>query len=135
MKVVDASVVLKWILAEESGRETAKALIPNHASGTQEIVVHDLLFYEVTNILAISTRLPLAQIEEILDWLYELELKVTSLGRDDFKNAAKLAQEFHISVYDASYVALAISLDAVFVTADIALTKRLPEKLIRTEQI
>lgn len=43
----------------------------------------------------------------LLDWFYDLDLKIATLGRDDFKKAAKLTQEFHISVYDASYVALA----------------------------
>ncbi len=135
MRVIDASIVLKWILAEENNREAAKALIPHHVAGTQEVVVHDLLFYEVTNSLAVSAKLPPTQIEEILDGLYALELKVASLGRDDFKKVAKLAQEFHVSVYDASYVALAISLNAVFVTADAALVRRLPSRLIKIEQI
>ena len=135
MRVIDASIVLKWVLAEENNRETAKALIPRHAAASQEVVVPELLFYEITNVLAVSAKLPLAQIEEILDWLYELELKIASLGRDDFKKAAKLAQEFHISVYDASYVALAMSLNVVFVTADAALARHLPSRFIKIEQI
>lgn len=134
MKVIDASVALKWILREEGSLKALK-LIEDHAGGEVSLVVPDLLFYEITNGLAVAVKLPPQQVEQILDWFYDLDLKVAALGRDDFKKAAKLAQEFHISVYDASYVALAISLNAVFVTADAALVRRLPSRLIKIEQI
>lgn len=134
MKVIDASVALKWILPEEGSLKALK-LIEDHASGEVSLVVPDLLFYEITNGLTVAVKLPPQQIEQILDWFYDLDLKIATLGRDDFKKAAKLAQEFHISVYDASYIALAISLNAVFVTADATLVRRLPNKLIRIEQI
>ena len=132
MRVVDASVALKWILPEEGSPEALK-LIEEHASEGSSLVVPDLLFYEITNGLAVAVKLPLSQVEQILDWFYDLDLKVATLGRDDFKKSAKLAQEFHLSLYDASYITLAISLNAVFVTADMSLVKRLPEKLIKVE--
>jgi predicted nucleic acid-binding protein len=135
VKVVDASVVLKWVLVEEEGHEAAKELIPDHASGKEPIVIPELLFYEITNVLAVSLKLPLMQVEEIIEWFYELDLRIATLGRDDFKKAAKLAQQFHLSVYDASYVTLARSLDATLVTADTILIKRLQGKLIHIEHI
>lgn len=134
MKVIDASVALKWILPEEGSLKALK-LIEDHASGEVSLVVPDLLFYEITNGLAVAVKLPPSQVEQILDWFYDLDLKIATLGRNDFKKAASIAHEFHISVYDASYVALAISLNTVFVTADMSLVKRLPEKLIKIDLV
>ena len=134
MRVVDASVALKWILPEEGNIE-ALALLEDHAGQSQPIIVPDILFYEVTNVLAVVTKLPQSRIEEVIDWFYNIDLRIAALGGDDFKKAAEISQECNISVYDASYAALAISLKASFVTADKVLVRKLESKQIKIEQI
>jgi len=126
MILLDASVVLKWFLPEEE-RETALALLDAHIAQEELIAVPELLYYEVSNILAVKAPLPDEAIFEALDYLFDLELEVFSLGREEYLEAVRLARAYHLSVYDASYVALAQSLGVSFITADERLALKLKE--------
>ena len=126
MILLDASVVLKWFLPEEE-LETALALLDAHIAQEELIAVPELLYYEVSNILAVKAPLPDEAIFEALDYLFDLELEVFSLGREEYLEAVRLARAYHLSVYDASYVALAQSLGVSFITADERLALKLKE--------
>jgi len=124
MIVPDASVVLKWFLPEE-GREKAFSLLEGHLSGKNAMAVPELLYYEVSNILTVKSRLSLEVLLDGMRHLYALELKAFRLNEEQCLEAVRLARSHQLSVYDASYVVLAATLGAAFITADERLAQRL----------
>jgi predicted nucleic acid-binding protein len=78
MIVPDASVVLKWFLPE-ADRDKALALVAGHISGQDLMAVPELLFYEVSNILTVKSRLSGEIIFAGMRYLYALELRAFQL--------------------------------------------------------
>lgn len=124
--VVDASVVVKWFL-EEDFSDNARQLRDSFVTGKLTISVPGLLFYEALNALWHSGRYR----EE------ELTLAARALSKYGFdawepkgkiyEQSAMLSSKHDISVYDASYVALALHLEVVLYTADLELIQKFPK--------
>ena len=57
MIVLDSSVALKWIFADEDGATHAVRVRDDHVSGKNEIAVPSLFFYEIANVLATKVKL------------------------------------------------------------------------------
>ncbi len=125
MIVLDASVVLKWIFADEDGGERAERFKKAHVSGQEVIAVPDLLFYEIGNVLATKTRLPGASVAEAFSLLWDFGLERFDLGLDEFQSSLALSRKHKITLYDAAYVELSRRLTCPFVTAD----RKLYEKI------
>lgn len=123
MKVADASVVLGWVLGETEAADTA--LLDDHVSGREPLVAPELLHYEVLNVLVRGAQLPAADAREAYDRLLALEIETYSLGHAEYTAALALAAEHRVTVYDASYAALAQALRCRFVTADRRLARTL----------
>jgi len=124
MIVADASVVLKWVLTDESNREEAFVLRQRHALGENPIAVPELLLYEIANVLQIRWEDVQRASEEIHE-IIALELELHLLRFPELAQAMELASRYGITVYDASYLALAQVLRCRFVTADERLLGRL----------
>jgi predicted nucleic acid-binding protein len=118
MVIIDASVVNKLFLPNEEGHNTAQGLIQRHIQRSEEILVPDLLFYEVTNTLVTKTAIPIKIIIRSLAQLDKLKLLVIHPTTEEFKKIAKFAKTNHVSVYDATYAALAQEKGCNLVTAD-----------------
>jgi predicted nucleic acid-binding protein len=123
--VVDASVVIKVFLPEE-GSEAATRLIQNAGSAIVR-AVPDLVYLECANILWKWVRrgilaADLAR-ESIAD-LRALPLQVWP-SAELIELALEIALMSDVTVYDASYVALADHLDVPLITADDALVRKL----------
>jgi len=125
MIVADASVVLKWFLPDEPGTDAALELRTRHVLASDSIVVPALLAYEVANTLALTPRLSEEEAVEAWDALLELDLLVSPADSDQMRRAIHLATAAKVSVYDATYVALAEALHSDFVTADVKLVRKL----------
>jgi len=126
MIVLDASVVLKWFLVEED-RDIALILLNEHVNEKERIVVPGLLFYELSNILALKTELSEDTVaDDILD-LFEFELYVFDLSKQEYIEAIRLSRLYKVSVYDASYVVLASLLGVPFITADEKLARKMKD--------
>ena len=123
MKVMDSSVILKWVLPEQ-GADHARDFIVKHIAGDIQIHAPQLLLYEITNVLACKSRLTDADLSADLADLLSLEFELSSFELDDLLSTAELARRHNISVYDAAYVYLAQKLNCDFITAD----KKLVEK-------
>lgn len=119
MVVVDASIASKLLLPEEEGHEEAKALFQKHIEGSEEIIVPELLFYEVANTLATKTAIPTPRVVRGLTMLYKLKLKVYILSEEDVKATARFARKHHVAVYDAAYAVVASKKRCSLVTADV----------------
>lgn len=123
MIVLDASVILKWIL-EEEGEDSSKQYREKHVSGEEIIAVPDLFFYEVANVLVTKTRLPLKEAMKAFLLLLNFEFEIFSFGQDEFLTEMALSKKYGISLYDATYISFARQLKCPYVTADRKLYQR-----------
>ena len=123
--VVDANVVLK-LYQQQPGSDQADALFARLDSDARtRFYVPDLLYAECTNAFAQYVRLTgyAAQAaRQDLSELRALMLHVVPTA-DLAEQALDIAFTFHVSGYDACYVALAAHVKAPLITAD--------EKLVR----
>jgi predicted nucleic acid-binding protein len=108
MIVLDASVILKWLLPEED-RAVALGFLDKHISGQEQIAIPELLYYEAGNILAVKSKLTPEALTEGMHYLFELELLAFTLGRKEHLEAVRLAR----------------SLSVPFITADEKLVRKL----------
>jgi predicted nucleic acid-binding protein len=93
--------------------------------GRVEIAVPSLLYYEVANILLFGrSRPPIAEAAEALGDLFSIPLVVAAPTPDAGDGALRLASQYGLSYYDASYLALAEMLNCLLLTADERLARR-----------
>ena len=118
MIVLDSSVALKWIFADEEGAEHAGRVRAEHVSGKNEIVVPSLFFYEIANVLATKVKLSQEEALEAFELISAFELNVHGLDNSEFTDAMALSMKHKVSVYDASYHVLATRFGCRFLTAD-----------------
>ena len=120
--VIDASVVVKWFVKEEWSEE-AEALRDDYAAGTIDLASSAIMPFEVLNALRYSGAFGEDELVEASEILEDLQVTLYELKGDYARETVKLAMRKGITIYDASYVALAIVRDCVLWTAD--------EKLLR----
>jgi predicted nucleic acid-binding protein len=128
MTVVDASVVLKWLLAEPS--EEAEQLLETHLNGSDQLVAPELLYYEIGNVLVTKTRLSAQETSDLFGYFLDLQIEAYSLGADEYRTTIDLARRYKLSVYDAAYLGLAMALDIRLVTADRRFATRAADRKI-----
>jgi predicted nucleic acid-binding protein len=115
--VLDASVVAKWF-KEEEGSVTALKIREDYYEGTHEIVVPDLLLYEIPNALRYDKAFTKELAYKAAESLLEMGLVVSVPSIDLLTEAIKLAYEYNVTVYDAVYAALSVKAGGLFLTAD-----------------
>ena len=119
MKLVvpDASVLLKWVLPEEREPHAARAIAIRDAfiAGRIRLLVPPLWFYEVGNVLVTHYPDSVAERLAALAAFRLPEARPTAAWREQI---IKLAAAHEVTFYDASYHALAMVHDGIFVTAD-----------------
>ena len=118
MVVIDASVISKLFLPLEENCQEAKEILRKHLQEQEEIYVPDLAFYEVANTLATKTAVPLAKVLKDLNKLDKFNFNVEHFSIEAIGQAAKIAKNNHVSVYDAVYAVLAQDKGCVLITAD-----------------
>jgi len=123
--VVDASVVVKWFVEEEYSRE-ARLLRDAYANGLIDVTAPSLLPYEVLNALKYSDAFGEEELKEIAITLEDFQITLFNLQGELAVKSIELAMRRGLTIYDASYVALAQILNTELYTAD--------EKLIRKTQ-
>ncbi len=117
--VVDTSVLIKWIKTkDEELVNEARRLLTEIERRPLEVHVPALLLYEVGNILLLKTDLESAGLNDAISNLETLPFAVAPPATPLLRRAARLGKEFNLTFYDASFLALAVELDCLFVTAD-----------------
>lgn len=117
--VSDANVAIKWFHAEgEQEVEESRALLDAHRSREIGIAILDLTPYEVGNAL-IRGRAG-ASAEQAATVIAVLGEVCISVGPDvdDFRRATALAERHGLTLYDATYAAIAESHGATLATLD-----------------
>ncbi|MBM5804573.1 MAG: type II toxin-antitoxin system VapC family toxin [Candidatus Verstraetearchaeota archaeon] len=125
--VVDASVVIKWFV-EEEGSEEALAIRDGYIEGEFEIAAPELLLFEVMNSLRYKGLFTVTELKGISEALEAFSFDLYSLRGDCARRAVEIADENNITIYDASYIALAMMERAEFYTADEKLLGRLKKR-------
>lgn len=120
--VLDASVAAKWLLpsANEPLSQEAFSILQRHASGDLRILVPDLFWAELGNILWKAVR-------QKRRTLIDAKSDLAQMGERGFTTvptprllhlAFGIAAKYERSVYDSLYVALAIESKTDLITAD-----------------
>ncbi len=121
-KVVDASVVVKWFLNEESS-DKALSLLSLHGAGEIVLLIPDFCFLEVLNVLRYK-RKDAKFLIEINKTLGDYQLHVEKVDISLLEKACILALKYNLTVYDAIYLALAHLYGTHLITADKDLAKQ-----------
>jgi predicted nucleic acid-binding protein len=120
--VVDASVAAKWFLPPETERYTVEAgwILADHAAGRRRILVPDLFWSELGDILWKAARLGRMPADTAAKAVRSLEQTriPTSSSMPLLRSAFGIATEFGRTFYDSIYVALALASGSYLLTAD-----------------
>ena len=123
--LLDSSVVLKWFRKDEVWRDEALRLRQAYLDGHILICVPDLLIYEIANVLRYKPGLTRRQVQEALDSLFDMQIRIIEISHEVIRQAIHLAYSYDITVYDATFVATAESLNIQFITADDKLSQKI----------
>ncbi len=125
--VLDASVIVKWY-SEEEDTEKALRIRDLFLKNKFNIMVPDLMFYEIANVVRYARGIVDKEKEAILNNIVLLNLDVVSVSRHNLIKSLSLALKYDITVYDAVYLVIASQKKAVYVTADEKLKKKVALK-------
>jgi predicted nucleic acid-binding protein len=120
--VVDASVAIKWFppFDTEPFAAEARTLLDSWSRSEIEIMVPDLFWAEVGNIIWKSVRVgrcSLPQAQELLETMPLMNLQAVSSGML-VESAFHIANTHGRAIYDCLYVALSRQSGAAMVSAD-----------------
>lgn len=115
--VLDASTVVKWFLEEEFSDE-ALEYRKRHLAGEIVIAATPLLAFEVINALSTKSQVEEEVISSAIESFYFTQILEYPFGEELAKKSLSLCRKYKISIYDASYVALAEAFSCKFITAD-----------------
>jgi len=115
--IVDASIILKWVLEKEKEPDHDKATGLLHAwlSGTIGIAAPSLWTYEVANIL--GRALP-DDASQKMKLLLDLQIDVVDCSEQMIQQCFVWMKEHQVTFYDAVYLAAAYAANAVLLTSD-----------------
>ena len=122
LAIVDASVVVKWFNIEEHS-ENAEHLKEKHLKAEVTLVSPVLMVFEVLNALRYNPELGASDVKEALNDLLGIQIKLYPV-EDWLSDAVLPAYDFGLTIYDASYIALANHLRCLLYTADSNLLER-----------
>ena len=113
--VVDASVVVKWYIPERD-HEPARAVRDHYLNGHHDLLAPALLPFEVINALKYSDHYTGDRLIEASTTLPEYGIELISYR--EAGPVAEIAVDLDITLYDASYLALAHTNETTVYTAD-----------------
>ncbi|KKS80396.1 MAG: PilT protein domain protein [Candidatus Beckwithbacteria bacterium GW2011_GWA2_43_10] len=118
--VVDASVVLNWLLPDEKKAEKTNRIFDELHQKKIHLIAPALLFYEIINALkstGLRKRMNPGEIIEAMAVFLDLKIKLIT-QEDRGMEIIKTALKFNLTGYDAAYVQLAKDLRAKLLTLD-----------------
>ncbi len=121
--IVDASVGFAWVYQGQATSETDHLL--NEVAAGAAVVVPALWYLEMSNVLLIAQRrhrLTAMQRKAALEKLTAIQLTVDEEGtRNAFGKTSELAEKYGLTVYDATYLELALRRSLPLASRDEAL--------------
>lgn len=119
--VVDASIVVKWVLCGEPYEQNSVRLKKDYLSGIISLSAPSFVVQEVANSLwtAITRRRILQEdAQEALKVLQGMRINLRDFSWVEISEALDIACKFNLPIYDASYLLLSEKLNTEVVTAD-----------------
>ena len=118
--VLDASALFRLYLADGPLPDRLEAVMERGCRGEGVLLVPDLCWLEITSVLSRQISRALLSAEEAADLLAELQRLPlrTMTSMNLCSTVLQLSQVQRISVYDATYLALALRYGAILLTAD-----------------
>jgi predicted nucleic acid-binding protein len=128
--VVDASVILKWVLGDENepDHEKATGLLNAWCEGYAEISAPALWQYEVGNFLGRNLN---EDASVKMNMLLELNIKGIEFNGNMFRQCFLWMKNHAVTFYDAAYLAAAFELQGTLITAD----EKFVNKMRKTKRI
>jgi predicted nucleic acid-binding protein len=123
--LLDSSVVLKWFQQSEVLYEKAVRVRQAYLEGRIQLCLTDILFYEVSNVLRYKPDLNTVIVQKAMDSLFEMRLPMERLSADRLARSIEVAFEYQVTLYDATFVAIAESANLDLLTADLKLFDQL----------
>ena len=128
--ILDASVIVKWFTREEK-REEALKYREMFLNDEIEIVVPDLILYEIGNVLRYNPSFNNEDVTLAVRSLVDLGINIIIPTTEILDIAIDLAFKYNTTLYDSVYLALAEILNDTLVTADRNLYEKTKEKNIK----
>lgn len=122
--VIDTNIVVKLFIKEEYSDFVIK-LKDSYINGDIDIVTNSLMKYEFINALK-SKRFSSAEIKLALRAIDDYAFQVEEFSENISSLTSDLAEQYNLTSYDASYVALALILECNLYTADSKLLNKVP---------
>jgi len=123
--VIDASVILKWFSrAGESDLDKSIRLREDYRLRNIDLYAPELLIYEIANVLRYKKILNEDTIHRAIQSIYDMDI-LLPVNPGAMNHAVTLARQFHITVYDSTYLSFAQSAGCHLITAD----KKLYQKI------
>ena len=120
--VPDASVLVKWFVKEECSEKALK-IRDSYIEGKIKIIAPELIIFEVLNALRYKGLFTEPELEEISEALDAFSFELRPLRGSYAKKTVETAFKNNITIYDSSYITLALEENAEFFTADEDLIK------------
>jgi len=124
--VLDASVIIKWFTKEEK-RDSALEIREKYINKQIEIIIPDLILYEISNALRFNPNFSEEDISEAIYSIFNMDMNIITPTQEIINEAIKISYSYKTSVYDAIYIALAKIVDSDFITADNKLYEKTKE--------
>lgn len=120
--VLDASMTLAWLFERTSRKEASCAERALLAMANAETLVPPVWHTEIANALLVGERRRVVTEAQVIDYLSKLSsLPITT---DDILPASRrdlvmaLARQYELTAYDATYLDLALRMNAILATFD-----------------
>ena len=112
-------MLVKWFSTTgEANVAEAVDIMERHAEGDIVVTVPDLAYYEVANALTGKKALTMETVNLAVRDLFDFKLQTIAIDAELMIEAVKRAREFKITIYDASYIAVAEKCACPLVTAN-----------------
>ena len=115
--VVDTSILVKWLnQTDEKDIDKADQLMESALNGKTQLFAPELAKYELGNVLLKGKQLVPSEAYISLGTAYALPINFVPESEELAKDTYRIASEFDVTYYDASFLSLAKQQNAILVT-------------------
>ena len=104
--VLDTSVIVKWFCEDEDDSEYADKLRRLILEGVYDIIIPDLLFYELANALRHNPNFTAEDVQASLDSVFDMEFDIRKVDSAGIAAAIAITFKCNVTVYDAYFLDL-----------------------------
>jgi predicted nucleic acid-binding protein len=128
--VIDASILVKWYV-QEADSDKALLLRDKHVNGELQLAAPFLIFHEALNALKYTGLFSSKELKDIAFSIQNYGISLYAPERKTAELTLEAAEKNDITVYDGSYLGLAMKLGTEFITADKKLVDRLTQDYVK----